>query len=117
MNISKNKLKDIIQEELNVLLGLNAPYMGYDPGPETIDLPKNINDDLLLSAEKAANVSSNITNNLNKLVLMLECVERGEDLTNVQAQVMNTLDNITDVVNELNVFHENKNNQKEIEDE
>jgi len=113
MNISKEKLKEIIQEELNVLLGLEAPYMGYDPGPESRSPSKNININLLTSAEKAANASSIATYNLNKIVSILEHVEHGSDLSNVQNKIINTLDSIADVVDELDVFHEYKNNQKE----
>jgi len=105
MNISKNKLKEIIQEELNVLLGLDPPYMGYDPGPESA---VDINNDLLRSAEKAAEASSIATNDLNRVVSMLEHIERGGDLANVRTKIMNTLDNITDVVSELDVFHKDK---------
>jgi|18_taG_2_1085343.scaffolds.fasta_scaffold218095_2 hypothetical protein len=114
MNISKEKLKEIIQEELNVLLGIEPPSMIYDPGPERADLSsKNINHDLLASAEKAADTSFIVTDKLNKVITMLEHTKRGDNLTNVQAKVVDALDSINDVVNELNTFHKN-NNQEEV---
>jgi hypothetical protein len=106
MKVSKEKLKEIIQEELNVLLGLGPPSMIYDPGPETSDFSsKNINYNLLTSAEKAASASSIATENLNKVVTMLERIERGGNLVDVQTKVVDALDNISKAVEELNVFH------------
>ena len=105
MNISRKKLKEVIKEELDVLLGLTPPVpLGVDIGsnePEPIVI---LNENLLRAAEIAENNSFMVTENLKEIISMLK-----EEKTNkVKTKVINAIDSISNIVNELNKFHDNE---------
>jgi len=106
MNVTRDKLKEIIEEELNVLLGLEVPHaLGIDiregqSEPNTIISP---NEELLRAAESAEDNSFVVTENLKEVVLML----RNNNLDQAKSKIGETINSISSIVDELNKFQNN----------